>query len=80
MINRARCLLEGTSQNSFEKKLDHYGFREVIINCFRFHLTDRKQKVLIDGFESESKILPHGVPHGSVLGPVLFFIYINDFT
>ena len=60
------------------KKLEHYGFRGVINNWFRSYLTDRKQKVVINGFESESKILPHGVPQCSVLGPILFLIYIND--
>ena len=44
-------------------KLDHYGFRGIINDSFRSYLTGRTQKVVINGFESETKIMNHGVPH-----------------
>ena len=60
------------------KKLEHYGFRGNMNNWFCSYLTSRQQKVIINGFESQPQLLLHGIPHGSVLGPILFLIYIND--
>ena len=59
-------------------KLNYYGFRGIINTWFRSYLHERKQSVCINGFESEIKSIHHGVPQGSVLGPILFLLYIND--
>ena len=60
------------------QKMEHYGFRGISNHWFKNYLTGRTQFVNIDGLNSSSRELLCGVPQGSVLGPLLFLIFIND--
>ena len=59
-------------------KLKHYGFENCSTDWITSYMTNRKQKVYVDGHLSEALSLEVGVPQGSILGPLLYILYTND--
>ena len=59
-------------------KLHFYGLRGTALNWFKSYLSNRQQCVLCNGTASTRLPVTCGVPQGSILGPILFLLYVND--
>ena len=69
---------DSVSHTILLKKLEFYGVRGVILEWFKNYLTTRQHFTEINGIKSSLKATKCGVPQGSILGPLLYLIYVND--
>ena len=76
-IDFSKCF-DTLNRSILLKKLKSYGIRGIPLKLFSSYLDERYQSVCVNGVNSDFKLIDTGVPQGSVLGPILYLIYVND--
>ena len=69
---------ETVDHDILQSKMNLYGVQGIALDWFRSYLTNRTQRCLVNGSLSRICSLKYGVPQGTILGPLLFLIYINN--
>ena len=70
--------IESVWRDILKRKLGHYGIRGKAKTWIANYLANRSQYVQFENCRSESQKLEYGVPQGSILGPLLYLLYVND--
>lgn len=73
-----RKAFDSVDHDTLITKLEEIGFKGKTIEMFKSYLLNRKQFVMIGEHNSSEKTIKTGVPQGSILGPILFIIFVND--
>ena len=68
------------NHNTLLEKLKAYGIQSENLIWFRSYLSNRKQFILNDDFKTKMKIVKCGFPQGSILGPLLFHVFVSDLS